>query len=514
MTGSDDEQSADSAARVLRSVRDKGVRVWLKDGRLHVKAPGNVLTDEDRRKLKACGRQVAVVLAKESDLQTVEVELETPVQLRAPLTFSQLAHWRLYRLGERRSMRSLASAFRLRGAFDSEAFDKSLDVLFRRHDALRTRITLREGTPEQHVGRSGHCRIAVNDLSECLPDRRDAEVRRRIEQLLLEPVDVTRDPLLAVQVLNLSAAEHVVIVAVEHIIADGVSLRILMRDLLTAYAHVVRGQPVSLPIIETQFCDHAVWQRSAHEAWLNSHATYWRERLQGCQRLRWPTDIEPADTEVAGQHRCGWDAAPIRIGSALRMRLQDWSRSRGTTAPILVFTAFVAVVLRWCNAPEAVFQFVTDGRTDPGVEHTIGYFAAPLLLRLELRGTDHLRDLMERIVVQYVEARQHADFSYIESQEPRPQFTCNSIFNWMAQEQGDRAATTRDGAVTTEPFPFEHPILRNFERDNEPALLLVDDGNEIAGFLQFRRDRHSARSMQTVGRHLLSCIEQIGAEQG
>jgi non-ribosomal peptide synthetase component F len=180
-----------------------------------------------------------------------------------------------------------------------------------------------------------------------------------------------------------------------------------------------------------------------------------------------------------------------------------------------VFTAFVAVVLRWCNAPEAVFQFVMDGRADPRVENTIGYFAAPLLLRLELRKTDRLRDLMERIVAQYVEAHQHADFSYIESQAPRPDFTCNSIFNWIAQEQRfDRAPVTRNDAVTSDPFRFENPMLRNFERDNEPAMLLVDYGNEIAGHLQFRRDRHSARSMQAVGRQFLSCIEQFGAEQG
>jgi non-ribosomal peptide synthetase component F len=180
-----------------------------------------------------------------------------------------------------------------------------------------------------------------------------------------------------------------------------------------------------------------------------------------------------------------------------------------------VFAAFVAVVLRWCNAPEAVFQFMTDGRADPRVEHAIGYFAAPLHLRIELRRTDRLRDLMERIVACYVEAHQHADVSYLESQAPRPQFTYNSIFNWIAQDQRfDRAAAIGDDAVTSEPFAFENPMLRNFERDNEPGILLVDYGDEIAGALQFRRDRHSVRSMQTVARRLLSCIEQIGAEQG
>jgi hypothetical protein len=175
----------------------------------------------------------------------------------------------------------------------------------------------------------------------------------------------------------------------------------------------------------------------------------------------------------------------------------------------------VAVALRWCNAPQAVFQFMIDGRADSRLEHTIGYLAAPLLLRIQLRGTDRPRDLLERIVAQYVEAHQHADASYIESQLPPPQFTCNSIFNWMASEQRiERASAARDDFVTSEPLPFENPMLGNFERDNEPSMLLVDHGHEIAGFLQFRRDRHSARSMQTVGRQLLSCIEQFAGEQG
>lgn len=498
-----DNESADSAVQILRGVRQKGVRLWLKNGQLRVKAPGAVLTNEDRRRLKACGQQIARALAEERN-HTVEHELETPVQLCAPLTFSQLAHWRLYRLAERPGVRSLASALRLQGRLDIGAFERSLDALFRRHDALRTRIAVREGIPEQHVGLGGNCRFAVEDLNEQQPDR-------RIEQLLLEPVDVTTDPLVAIQLLKLSDAEHVLIVAVEHIIADAVSMQLLLRDLLTAYSHTVRGQPVISPIIETQFSDHAVWQRSAHATWLDKHGDYWRERLRDCPRLRWPADIEPSDVYV-GVRPGGWSAVPIRIDGPLRGRLHEWCRLKGTTVPMAVFTAFVAVVLRWCNAYEAVFQFMADGRTDPRVEHTIGYFASPLLMRLELRDDDRLGDLLERIVTQYVEAHQHADHSYIESHAPRPDFTRNSIFNWISHgRRFDCVTATRDDAVASEPFAFENPLLRNFERDNEPSLLLVDYGHEIAGFLQFRRDRHSAQSMQTVGRHLLSCIEQLGA---
>jgi Condensation domain/TubC N-terminal docking domain len=503
-----DEVFADSAVEILQSVRRKGVRVWLKEGQLHIKAPRNVLTQEDSDKLRASGRQIAVFLAKERNLETPARDLETPVQLCAPLTFSQLAHWNLYRLGERRGTRSLATALRLRGKLDFRSFEKSLEALFPRHDALRTRIAVHDGVPEQQVGATGNCRVAIEDLSDLRSDMRDAEAKRRIRQLLLEPVDVTRDPLLAIQLLKLNDTEHVLIAAVEHIIADGVSIRILMRDLLTAYAQIARKQPVSLPVIETQFSDHAVWQRNAHAAWLNRHGAYWRDHLQGCQRLKWPTDVE-----MFGQHQSGWDAVPIRIDRALRMRLHERCRLQGVTPAIAVFTAFVAVVLRWCSAQEGVFQFQMDGRVDARIENTIGYFAAPLLLRLGLDEGDRPQDLMKRIVSEYIEAQQHADSSYIESQTPRPPFACNSIFNWIAHEQRfDRADVTADSGITSEPFSFENPMLSHFERDNEPSMLLVDHGHEIAGYLQFQRDRHSPWSMATLGRLFLTCIEQFGSQ--
>jgi hypothetical protein len=146
---------------------------------------------------------------------------------------------------------------------------------------------------------------------------------------------------------------------------------------------IVRGEPLSLPNIAVQFPDYAAWQRSTEEAWCREHASYWTERLAGCERVRFPDDAT-----VIANAMGGFAAAPLRIGKEMTAGLREWCRLRKTTVVMSVFTIYAALVLRWCKVPDAVFQYMSDCRFSPQIENTIGYFAAPLYLRMQLLAGD------------------------------------------------------------------------------------------------------------------------------
>lgn len=506
MNGSEGPDPIGDVASLVRSVRKKGVRLWSEDGRLHIKVPKGVLTTEESGRLKTLGRQIISFLEQASDAQAVGQPLELAAQLYAPLTFSQWAHWHLYQLNMRRSLRAVASATRLCGQLNIDAIRQGLQEVVRRHDALRTRIVAYDGVPTQTIAATGSAELEVDDLTAVIGNLREMEVRRRIEQLIVEPIDISASALLAVRLLKLQHDEYVLFVAMEHIIADAVSMTILLRDLFTIYMQVCRGQPISLPTIAVQFSDYAIWQRNTHETWLRNHGAYWAEHLRDCQRLRWPTDINGPVESLSG-----WGTVSLQIDSALRQRLSDCCRLLQTTVVLGVFAAFAAVVLRWCNAQAAVFQFEIDGRANPQIENSIGYFASPLFLRVELLESDRFMDLMKRVMDEYGRALQNADSSYIDSQVPRPAFTRNSAFNWVPQAPagGLSVLHAAEHTVSCSAFPFENPMLKNYERDNEPVILLMDTEQGVAATLMFQRDRYSAQSMERFARNFLEFMKKL-----
>jgi hypothetical protein len=253
---------------------------------------------------------------------------------------------------------------------------------------------------------------------------------------------------------------------------------------------------------------NAVWQHRTHNLWLQRHYGYWQKRLAGCGRLRFPQDS--SFIEQAG----GWGSLPVRIGSSLKAQLQRWCRSQGTTLAMSVFTAFVALVLRWCHDSDAVIRYQTDGRSSPLVANTIGYFAAVLNLHIEMNEGDTFLDLLRRVIGEYYNAHEHADYSFIDAQVPRPDFTRNPGFNWVPENNevvtGECAPLSGELAVSKVPFAF--PAPRAHDGDYEPSILLFERRDEIDGILCFPLSRFSCRTMERFAANLVGFVAAIAHE--
>lgn len=501
MTSANNLVSTDTIDDVLGAVREKGVRLWSENGQLHYKAPKGALTQEEIARLRVSKDQIILHLERAAAAQIAEPRAEPRRWLdHIPLTFSQLAHWNLYRLNERPAIRQVASATRLRGWLNVDALQKSVAEVVRRHDALRTRIVVMNGTPTQVISESSDHELRVDDLTALSGTRCEVEIERRIEQFILESVDVAIDPLFAALLLRLRDDEQVLVVAMEHMISDMYSLNILLRDLFTVYMQALKGRAFSLPEIPVQFPDYAVWQRNSQRLWIEKQGAYWDQRLTGCKRLRFPVDKDlPTATRV------GWGTVPIQIGSDLKAELREWCRLKRTTLVMSVFTAYVGLVLRWCDASEAVFKYQSDGRFSPRIENTIGSFAAALYLRIRLLEDDSFVDLMNRAAEEYCRAYEHADFSYMAAQVPRPEFTGNPAFNWVPQVSKIDLSGLDGSENTIKCFPvhFAHPMLKKLDMDNEPTIVLHDTDNEVIGGVHFPLNRFSVNTMERFARNFL-----------
>lgn len=504
-------ESAGGVEDVIAFARRKGVRLWVENRQLRYKAPRGALTSLDIEHLRESRERIVSFLERAHSAPGVS-EREPDRRLdRAPLTFSQLVHWHACRLHERHGIRQVASAMRLTGSLDIEHLRESIAIVVRRHDALRMRFVMVDGEPMQELAGPEGCELSIEDLSGHAPAHRETQVLQRIDALILEPVNIATGPLFGARLLTLGPEEHVLLLAMEHIISDGASLSIFVRELFSVYEQVSCARQPALPEVAVQLGDYARWQASIHASRLDQHGARWREWQRGYARLRFPEGRAGLVGEGGG-----WDTVPVRIDAHRTAQLRDWCRARRTTLAMGVFAAYVALVLRWCNVSKGVFQYQSDGRIDARIENTIGYFAAMLYPHVELKKDDTFFDLMDRVTEAYCTAYEHADYSYLAAQVPPPEFTRNTAFNWLPQRSRNSAPETGAGVggLDVSQISFSHPMVRTLEVDSEPSVMLAETEEGIVGDLYFPRSRFPAANMDRFVRNLVRVIDALSTQPG
>jgi non-ribosomal peptide synthetase component F len=207
--------------------------------------------------------------------------------------------------------------------------------------------------------------------------------------------------------------------------------------------------------------------------------------------------------------------ASFQVGEDLQLGLRQWCRKRRTTLAMSIFAAYVALVLRWCHVSEGVFLYQTDGRASAKIANTVGFFAAKLHLRLELFYDDTFVDLLARVTQEYCSAACHADFGYLGSQQPSPEFTRNPIFNWLPRETAGGSPGKVNGEAATisaSRIQFHNPTAHTFDLDYEPMVTFTETNDTIVARIHYPLDGFSANTMERFGRLLLAFILRMVTE--
>lgn len=424
-----------------------------------------------------------------------------------PLAYSQLAHWRAYRLHERPAIRQIASAIRIHGSLDSTLLLDCVAHLIARHDALRTRITIADGVPVQVLS-AVSCPIAMRDLTGLSQAVRRSEIERLIGKAMMEPLDPTVGPLSVVNLLKTGEDEHALIWAMEHMISDASSMSLLLTELLTAYSNRLAGRGTGLAEVRCQFPAYAKRQRQTEPHLIARRIQYWDElRSTPYSRFAGHKSLPSASAR-------GWGRAPFRMDEELKAALVEWCRVRRTTAVMGMLTAFTAAVLRWCKTKATVVQSMIDGRDIPEVENTVGYFACPLFIPVSLSGTDTLVDLLEAVKQSYCRAYHNLDYWYLHALPDPPPFTRSPAFNWVPYGPGfvRLASRKQTDAVSVSPIEFAHPMLTTMDRDCDPCVLLYEGDREILGEVLFPTGRFAAEEMAQFAAALRSAASTLVRE--
>src|SRR5947207_1016962 len=220
-----------------------------------------------------------------------------------PLSFAQQRLWFIEQLEPGSATYNIATAVRLTGRLEVGALERALSEVVRRHEALRTTFPTVAGVPVQRIGEAAALELAVTDLRGLAGAAREREVERLAAAAAQQPFDLAQGPLLRAGLLRLGAEEQVVLVTMHHIVSDGWSMGILMRELAALYGAYSQGQATPLGELAIQYGDYAVWQREwLQGAVLEGELGYWREQLAGAPPvLELPLDqVRPAGQRFRG----------------------------------------------------------------------------------------------------------------------------------------------------------------------------------------------------------------------
>jgi amino acid adenylation domain-containing protein len=343
----------------------------------------------------------------------------------APLSFAQERLWLLDRLEPGGTAYNIPSWHRLRGRLDAAALELAAAGIVRRHEALRTTFTERDGEPVQVIAPTAGFRLPVVDLSALPEGARRHEARLAAAA---RPFDLERGPLFRAALVRLAAEEHVLVLDMHHIVADGWSFGVLFRELAELYGALCAGGEPSLPELPIQYADFAVWQRERLRGGvLEEQLSYWRGRLDGAAPvLDLPLDrVRPAVQGHRGRG-AGRDLPP-----ALVARLRELSRSEGVTPFMTLLAVFQLLLSRLAGQDDVVVGSPSAGRGRHEVEGLIGLFLNTLVLRTDLGGDPALRELLGRVRETVLGAYRHQETPFerlLEELQPERQLSRTPLF--------------------------------------------------------------------------------------
>ncbi len=325
-----------------------------------------------------------------------------------PTSFSQQRLWFLDQLAPGNPFYNIATAIPLRFAVNVTALERSLQEIVRRHEALRTTFAQSDGVPMQVVRDAPERQLSIVDLTDLPEGERAARALALATEDAQRPFDLVRGPLIRTSLVRLDEFDHVFLLSLHHIVADGWSMGVFFKELSALYGAYSTGCPSPLDELPLQYADYAVWQRDTLQGEaLDERLAYWKQQLRDLPMLRLPTDRPRPPVQTFRGARLA-HVLPASLSS----RLNALGLQEGATPFMGLLAGFKALLYRYTGQDDIVVGCPIAGRTSAELEALIGFFVNTLVMRTSLSGDPTFRELLRRVRETALGAYAHQDLPF------------------------------------------------------------------------------------------------------
>ncbi|WP_240359950.1 non-ribosomal peptide synthetase [Pyxidicoccus trucidator] len=344
----------------------------------------------------------------EASSETMAPLTRQPREGALPLSFAQQRLWFLDQFAPGDATYNIPAALRVEGVLDVETLRRAFEELVRRHEALRTTLSTLQGSPQQLIHPPHTWSLPAVDLTALPAHEREAQARELALREAQRPFSLSTGPLLRTQLLKLGDSEHVLLVCMHHVVSDGWSMGVLVREVAALYEAFTQGRPSPLPELPVQYADYALWQRQWLQGpVLQAQLDYWRQQLHGAPTLELPTDKpRPPLQSQRGA------SVSFSIPTPTVVRLHQLAHESGSTLFMVLMAAWQALLGRYSGQDDISVGTPIANRTRHETEPLIGFFVNTLVLRTRLEGDPTFVQLLSRVKEASLAAFAHQDVPF------------------------------------------------------------------------------------------------------
>ena len=389
----------------------------------------------------------------------------------------------------------------------SAALERTLTEIVRRHEVLRTSFASEDGRPVQVIHPVAPVKLPLVELSHLRAEEREEQVRQLAQAEAAQPFDLSQGPLLRAQLLRLSEREHVVLFTMHHIVSDGWSNAILIKEVGALYSAFSAGAPSPLEELSIQYADFAVWQREYLQGErLEQQLAYWRRQLHDAPTLlNLPIDhLRPAVQGHSGALH------PFSLSAELSESLKELSRRQGATLYMTLVAAFSHLLQRYSQAEELLIGTPIAGRNHREIEQLIGLFVNTLVLRVDLSSDPSFGELIGRVRRVCLEAYAHQEVPFeklVEELQPERSLSHTPFFQVMFGLRNTPQEELQLPGLSLNPIEVRREVAQF-----DLVLDLGESSSGIEGYFEYNSHVFERATIARLATHLIRLLEAIVAE--
>ncbi len=424
----------------------------------------------------------------------------------APMSHAQQRLWFLHEFEPDGAEYVTALALRLRGTLDTDALRAALGSVVARHESLRTTFDSVDGHGIQCVHPPQDVPLPVHDLSRHGAGEREQAARRLLAQERLRPFDLREGPLLRAGLLRFAERDHVLTLALHHIITDGWSTSVLLSDLTHFYRAELGATNGELAPLPVQYADYAHWQRTTGDTAADEHLAYWKEHLADTT----PAGAARRPAPARGAHQRRRDHPPGRAASTAR-RLTRLARDHGTTLFTTLVAAAQSYLARLSGSEDIAVGTVNAGRDRPETQGLVGFFVNTLVLRSRAEADRPFSAFLGDVRQTVMDAFAHQDVPFervVDEVQPVRDTSRSPLFQVMVVLQNTPAVT----------LDLPGLDVTDIEPESEQAAfdLTVEfaetDAGELHALLTYNTDLFDAATAERMAGQLGTLLHAVAED--
>lgn len=446
------------------------------------------------------------LIQKKNNVSQTTIKPQSRASSTFPLSYAQQRLWFLDQFEANSSVYNLSFPVRLTGSLNVAVLKESLKEIIRRHEALRTTFFTVEGQPVQAIAPNVTLALPMVDLRELSEVEREAKVLKLANEEAQQPFDLSQGPLLRTTLLQLGKMEHVMLFTMHHIVSDGWSMGVLIREVAALYEAFCAGKPSPLPELPIQYADFAVWQRQWLQGEvLEAQLDYWRQQLGSHPPvLRLPTDRpRPAVETFRGA------TSSFSLTTTLTEALKALSRNENVTLFMTLLAAFKALLFRYTSQDAILVGSVIANRNRAEIEGLIGFFVNTLVLRTDLGNNPSFRDLLGQVREVTLGAYAHQDlpFEYlVEKLQPERNLNHHPLFQVAFVLQNAPIKELKLPGLTLSSLELENRTAKF-----DLSLDMYETSSGLKGVFEYNTDLFDAVTITQMEKHFCNLLSGIVA---